>query len=207
MSLCACFLKLQLGLWLSTCNWWLFWFWSSVQRLNQFSPVSVLPLGSVCILVSVKRPLPLQELWSKPQLPTFWFSSLRSGAGQFDPLGRRQLPTNTIWVLWPPNLVLQIPELLVFHPHCYLGLFSQVCQEHLTCKKPKVSSLSLPLHRTLSAISAVVQAKWIPSLSVLRVLPLRGPIFSNFSRPCIIPLSSLSRQNNSLLPAVSGSHL
>lgn len=48
---------------------------------------------------SSSQALKLQATRGTPQLPAFWFSSLGAGTGQFNPLGRRQLPANAIWVL------------------------------------------------------------------------------------------------------------
>lgn len=142
MFLSVCFLKLQPGLWVSTCNWQLLWCQPVVQRLVQSSPISVSPLGQVgfhpCLSkASSSSPRNLKRSTTANVLVL----QLRRRRGQFDSLGEK---TGALWVLWLQNLSLQMPEFLVLRPHCPLGFFTQVCQEHLTHQKPSGELIIYP---------------------------------------------------------------
>lgn len=168
-------------------------------------PWFCLPLAQVCILVSVKIFLPLQEPW----LLTVWFSSLRAGVRQFDPLGRRQLPSGhgDPWIC--PFRFLNSWS---FIPTALWASSPRCAKSTLHMKSPKASSFSLPsallsLPYSLLCNPPSCPGKMNPFPLVLIILPPKGPLLSTFHWRCSIPISSLPERGSSLLPAVTSAHL
>lgn len=118
LSLCmrpVCFLKLQLGLWLTACNWWLLPV-HQAESLALPSPVPVSPLdlfasfsGGICFILSMS----FEE--KVPNILILFLDCQEQGQG--DSLGRRQFPPGGLTTKSHQNLLFR------FLNFCSLCLF------------------------------------------------------------------------------------